>query len=145
VLRPSGSRISADGSQLVEDEEAVLLVADDDGRGHGQRRAVGAVVRRGLAQRRQTLRRLLQQARVAVQHEELLGVARARQRPQPGAGAAGHDDGLDGQGGGRHGAASTVVALAGIVGPLRPRLSSEDPGPCPGLPRPGSQRQARRA
>ena len=40
-------------------------------------------------------RSLLEQAAVTLQHQELLRVHRARQRPQPGAAAAGDDHGMD--------------------------------------------------
>ena len=86
-LQQDGTRRLPDLAQLVEHEEAVLLVADDQRGGDGQ------IVCR---QRGQALCGFLEQALVAVaQHQELLGIACARQRPQPGAAAAGHDDGLD--------------------------------------------------
>ena len=70
-------------AQLVQRQEAVLLVA------HHQRCGRRDVRRR---QPRQAQRRFLEQAAVAVaQHQELLRIARARQRPQPRAAAAGHD------------------------------------------------------
>ena len=71
----------ARGAELFGDQEPVLLVAHDDGR----REAIAAG----------PLRRLLQQRAVGHQRPELLGKALARDRPQPGAGAAGEDDGND--------------------------------------------------
>ena len=65
----------------------MFLVADD------QRRVQ---VQAGRGQRAQAADGLLEQAAVAVvKHQKLLRVARARQRPQPRAAAAGHDDGLN--------------------------------------------------
>ena len=64
----------------------MLFVADDARCGDGDvARGEAAQARRGL----------LEQAAVALQHEELLGMLGARQRPQSGAAAAGHDDGLN--------------------------------------------------
>ncbi len=72
----------------------MLLVADDQRR--GDRDAVAG-------QPGEPACGLLEQALVAGQHQELLGVAGTRERPQPGARAAGHDDGLHGDCAGVHG------------------------------------------
>ena len=71
-------------SQLVEHQESVLFVAHHTGRSD-----LVAISR----QRLKTQVRQLEQRLVALQHQELLGVHGPRQRPQPGAGTAGHDDG----------------------------------------------------
>jgi hypothetical protein len=93
-LEQHRSRVEPALAQLVEHEEAVLFVADD------QRRSD----RDALAgQRGEPARGLLEQALVAGQHEKLFGVAGARERPQPGARATGHHDGLHGNGAGVHG------------------------------------------
>ena len=81
-----GGRWQLQFTQLVEHQEAVFLVADDAGRGDSN------VVGR---QRRQPLCGLLEQAAVAAQHEELLRMLGAREWPQAGAAAAGHDDRLN--------------------------------------------------
>src|SRR5262249_39395332 len=70
--------------------EAVLLVA------HHDRRAVDAQ------------RRLLQERAVAEQAQQRLGMILPRQRPEPGAGTAGEDDGLDIDGGHYRTAESTL-------------------------------------
>jgi hypothetical protein len=72
---------------LVEHQEAVLFVADN------QRGGEGEVIR---GQPGEALHRLLKQALVSGKHEELFGEARARKRPQAGAGATAEDDGLEG-------------------------------------------------
>jgi hypothetical protein len=71
---------------LFEQQESVLVVA------HHQRRRRGDAV---ATQRGQPLHGLLKQARLAVEREELLGKAAARQRPQPRATAARHDHWLE--------------------------------------------------
>ena len=71
----------AHGAELFGDQEPVLLVAHD--------------YRRGEAVAMCPQRRLLQQGAVGHEWPELLGEALARDRPQPGAGAAGQDDGDD--------------------------------------------------
>ena len=81
-LQQDARRGDAGGAQLLGDQEAVLLVAHDDRRGE----AVAAGAQRGL----------LQQRVVGDQRPELLGEALARDRPEPGAGATGEDDGDDG-------------------------------------------------
>ena len=85
-------RVAADGleqdrrgrevhlAQLFGDEEAMRLVAHDDGTG-GARKPGEA--RGGLLDHRALAR----------ERKELLRQQLARQRPQPGAGAAGEDDG----------------------------------------------------
>ena len=77
-------------AQLVEHQKAVLFIADDARRCDLD---VGAGHRCG------TCGGLLEQAAIAMQDQELLGVLGARQRPQPGAAATGHDDGLNRDGG----------------------------------------------
>ena len=89
-LEQRGGGLDPQRVQLVEHQKAVLLVADDDRPGDGD--ALGG-------QAAQPRHRLLEQAvlvrRVARQHQKLLRVTSARQGPQPGAGTAGHDHGLD--------------------------------------------------
>ena len=78
---------SFDLAQLVEHQEAVLLVADDAG---------CSDLDVAAGQSGQALGGELEEAFVAREDQELLGVAGARQRPQASAGTAGHDDGLNG-------------------------------------------------
>ena len=89
-LEDDRSRVAALGRQLVDHQEAVLLVADHDRRGDRDRLprlAVGEAV--------QTAHGRLQKRAVADQWKKLLGVGLARQRPQTGPGAAGQDHGLE--------------------------------------------------
>jgi hypothetical protein len=76
-------------AQLVEHQESMFLVADDARCSH---------LDVGARERAQALHRLLEQARVPLQHEKLLRMLGARQRPEAGAAPAGHDDGLNGDG-----------------------------------------------
>ena len=74
--------LGADGGELLGDEEAVLAVGHHD-RSSKQSR-IGDPAH-GLLEGRQR----------AEQRQELLGPVLARRRPQPGAGAAAHDQGDD--------------------------------------------------
>ncbi len=80
VLRPTGSsRMACAGqsidAQLLGDQEAMRLVAHDNGR--------------GCIEPGHTQCRGLQHGFLAYQRQQLLGVQLARQRPEPGTGAAG--------------------------------------------------------
>ena len=76
-------------TQLLQHQEAMLLVAD-----HERGRDLDVVVRKA----QQARHRLLEQAFIATEHQELLGIAHARQGPQPRSAATGHDDGYCKQG-----------------------------------------------
>ena len=88
--RNGGRGIAADGLEddrlrrraelqhLLGHDEAMALVADDDGR-------------REIRQAGDALHRLLQHRLLADQWQQLLGVQLARERPEPRAGAAGED------------------------------------------------------
>ncbi len=83
-LEQHARRLDADLAQLVDDREAMLLVGDDARRAH-----LEAV----LGQRRQALRRLLEQRALAAdaEREVLLRMQGTAERPEPGAAAAGQD------------------------------------------------------
>ncbi len=74
-------RRDADFAQLLGDDEAMLLVRDDERRGES---GIGDATRR-----------LLQQAALASQRQKLLRVKRARHRPQPRSRAARQDNRMD--------------------------------------------------
>lgn len=99
-------RTYADLAELFGDDEAILLVGDD------QRTRVDLAAGEVL----QAQRGLLQQRALAGKGEELLGIALARRRPQSGAGAAGEDHALDG-----HESGPCVVLSFGRV--LQSRIS----------------------
>ncbi len=84
------------GLQVVGHQKAVVFG------GHAQQRRLG---------KGQALGREPQQALVADERHELLGVALAAERPQARARAAAEDDGDDGLGSGHHGCAFTYSAL----------------------------------
>eukprot|EP01136_Pigoraptor_vietnamica_P040121 Opistho-1_new@932 len=77
---------AADLAQLLQQHEAVLLVADHQRRCDGRLR---------VGQGREPLAGLLEQRRRAGQGQELLRVERSAERPEPRAGAAGEHDGRD--------------------------------------------------
>ena len=84
VLRPTGSSSKArdgavDLAQLLGDDKAMFFVGDQQRRGEAI--AIGDAAHG-----------LLQQAVRAEQAQQLLGIKRARHRPQPGARAAGQND-----------------------------------------------------
>ncbi len=81
-LEQDGLRLDADLLQLVVDQEAMLFVANEKRRGEAD---IDQSARRGVLQHR-ALRRQLQQ---------LLGIRRARQRPQARSRATRQDDGMD--------------------------------------------------
>ena len=81
-LEQDGLRLDADLAQLLVDQEAMILVAD-------QQRCGEADVAQAAR------RRVLQQRPLGHERQELLGIRRARQRPQARAGAAGQDDRMD--------------------------------------------------
>ena len=81
-LEQDGLRLDADLLQLVVDQEAVILVADEK---RCREADVDQSARHGVLQHR-ALRR---------QFQELLGIGRTRQRPQARARATGQDDGMD--------------------------------------------------
>ena len=78
-LEQQGPRRRADLAQLLGDDKAMLFIGDEQRRGKAV--AIGDAAQG-----------LLQQAVVAEQTQQLLGIKGARHRPQPGAGAAGQDD-----------------------------------------------------
>jgi hypothetical protein len=108
-LEQQGGLRVADLAQLLEQHEAVLLVAD-----HQRRTDRDAVA----GQRRQAQHRLLEQRAGAGQRQELLRVQRPAERPKPGAGAAGEDDGNDRWHGGRDALGhATISAGPGVSAP----------------------------
>lgn len=80
-------RLDVDLAQLFCCQETVFLVAYDERCGNRQSWRTG------------TQRGVLQQRALAVQRQQLLRIAFARQRPEAGAGAAAQDDGLQGHDG----------------------------------------------
>ena len=90
---------------LLLDQEAVIVVADDDGRGEAR------LGRQPLQRGGQEARRL-----VVEEADELLGVHGARQRPQPRARAAGENDWKNG------------VSCANLASPARRSISSARAG-----------------
>ena len=105
----------AGGAELLGDQEAVLLIAYDDRR----REALATGTKRGF----------LQQRAIGDERPELLGEAFARDRPEPGAGAAGEDDRDDS---GCVGHLRGVCLKTGRV--LHPACGAQElfsgPGPC---------------
>ena len=81
-LEQDGLGLDVDLLQLVVDQEPVILVAD-------QQRCGEADVAQAAC------RRVLQHRPFGCELEELLGIRRARQRPQARTGAAGQDDRMD--------------------------------------------------
>ena len=86
-LQQHGRAFAAKLAELVQCEEAMLFVAHDE-----RLRDLDLLARKAL----HALHGLLKEAvRTTGENEVLLRKFRAGQRPQPGAAAAGHDDGLD--------------------------------------------------
>ena len=98
-------RRHAGEAKMLGHDEAMLVIGD-----HHRRREAGAV---GHPQRR-----LLQQRALAQQRQELLGVERPRQRPQPRPGAARQDHRMDPP---RHALACRHVIVSSPAGSRRNR------------------------
>jgi hypothetical protein len=88
-LQDDGRGLTLEGTKLLGNQKAVIHIADDDGIEQMQRLA-----RVLFRQTIESVRGRLQHGQRTRQRQELLGIGLAGQRPEPGSGAAGQDDGL---------------------------------------------------